>query len=113
MLAKRICMAGRNRTCVQQSSPTVLASSDQWAQLPIGVYKSSWVILFSPLLKAGSPRAGCSAHVQSEFAHLQGRRLCNLSGQPVPACGHICNKKKDFFLMFRKSPQPLKDSKQH
>jgi len=47
---------------------------------------------------------GCG---QSEFAYLQGWRLCNLSGQPVPAHGHPYNR-KDFFSCSERTSQPLK-----
>jgi len=35
-------------------------------------------------------------HVQTAFKYFQGRRLCNLPGQPVPVLSHSHSKKKLF-----------------
>ena len=41
-----------------------------------------------PLLKQGLLQLVAQEHVQMAFEHLQGWRLHNLSGQPVPVLGH-------------------------
>jgi len=51
------------------------------------------VILSNPLTQAGPPRAGCQGCVQMAFEYLQGWRLHNLPGQPVPVLGHPLSKK--------------------
>ena len=45
------------------------------------------------LLKQGHLKKAAQDHVQIAFEYLQGWRLHNLSGQPVPVLGHPHNKK--------------------
>ena len=47
----------------------------------------------TPLLKQGHLGQVASDHVQIAFEYLQGWRLHNLSGQPVPVLGHPHSKK--------------------
>ena len=46
-----------------------------------------------PLLKQGHLEAVAQDHVRMAFDRLQGRKLHNLSGQPVPVLGHPDSKK--------------------
>lgn len=65
-----------------------------WSQKSWGWKRK--VILSNPFAQARLPRAGCSAQCPDEL-YLQGGRLPNLPGQPVPKCSPF-----HCFLMFRR-----------
>lgn len=53
--------------------------------------------LVKPLSKQGQEQQAAQGRVQSAFEYLQGRRLHNLSGQPVPVFDHL-HSELHFFL---------------
>ena len=66
----------------------------------------------TPTLKQGKPRAGCLGTCPDSFAHHQGWRFHNLSGQLVPVLGHPHSKKcfslfRQHLLCFSLCPLPL------
>lgn len=54
----------------------------------VEVGRHLWVYLLQPLLQQGHAELLTQAHVQAASESLQGEKLHNLSGKPVPVLQH-------------------------
>lgn len=89
----------QSAVCSQRKGITPYCSQKHKITRCLRLEVSSGGNLIQPHVQAGPPKAGLQDAVKVSYEDLQGRRLHNFSGQPVPVIWHLHVKK--CFLILR------------